>query len=64
MPVKRSITFIDKNGNRYVTFDNPLRIEFLDDGILKIKCEDGFQTLIAKDEWQKAEIKKRGINAR
>lgn len=53
-----SITFIDKENNRTVSYDCPKKIEFFDNGIVVVDCVDGFKTKIFNNEWTKIEIEK------
>ncbi len=53
-----SITFIDSERNRKVSYDKPTRIDILESGCIKIRCSDGFCTLIKKEEWDKVKIEK------
>ena len=53
---EHSITFIDEIDNRKVSYDAPKIVEFLDTGAVRIKCKDGFQTVISSAEWQKIEV--------
>lgn len=52
------ITFLDDKKHRYVSYNEPRRIEILDGGAVRIKCADGFQTILKPEEWQKIEIER------
>lgn len=56
--LKHSITFIDSKRQRYISYDNPKRIDLLDNGAVRIRCEDGFATLLKPDEWERIEIER------
>ena len=56
--LQRSITFINSKNHRYVSYDDPQRIEFLDGGAVRIKCTDGFGTILKPEEWNKIEIER------
>ena len=62
MRTEHSITFIDEISNRRISYDAPKEMEFLDTGGVRIKCKDGFKTIICSDEWQRIMKKKVGIN--
>lgn len=53
-----SVTFIDKENNRSVSYDYPRNIKFLDNGIVVVDCGDEFRTRIFSNEWTKIEIEK------
>ena len=52
------ISFLDNKNRRKVSYDEPRKIEILDGGAVRIKCADGFQTIIKPEEWQKIEIER------
>lgn len=56
MRTEHSITFIDTDTNRRISYDAPISLEFLDSGGVRIKCKGGFQTVIGSSEWRRIEI--------
>lgn len=56
--LKHSITFINYSNHRCISYDNPHRIDFLNDGAVKVRCDDGFQTILKPDEWECIEIER------
>lgn len=56
--LKHSITFIDLKRHRSISYDNPKHIDLLDDGAVRIRCEDGFTTLLKPNEWERIEIER------
>lgn len=56
--LKHSIIFIDSKRHRSISYDNPRRIDLLDNGAVRIRCEDGFATLLKPDEWECIEIER------
>ena len=52
--INSSITFAVKGKHRHITFDDPKSIEMLDSGSVRIKCRDGFYTVIS--EWDSFEV--------
>ena len=56
--LKHSITFIDSKHHRSISYDNPKHIDLLDNGAVRIRCEDGFATLLKPDEWECIEIER------
>lgn len=55
--ISSSITFAEKGKHRHFTFDDPKSIEMLDSGSVRIKCKDGFHTVIS--EWDSFEVQRR-----
>jgi hypothetical protein len=53
-----SITFIDEKNNRSVSYDSPVEIKIVENGAVKILCDDNFRTIINAGEWTKIEIEK------
>ena len=53
-----SITFINEENNRSVSYDYPKKIEIFDNGTVVLNCIDGFTTRIFDNEWTKIEIEK------
>ena len=53
-----SITFINEENNRLVSYDYPEKIEIFDNGTVVLDCADGFITRIFDNEWTKIEIEK------
>lgn len=59
--ISSSITFAVKGKRRHITFDDPKSIEMLDSGSVRIKCRDGFHTVISEwdsftvDRWEDQE---------
>lgn len=56
--LKHSITFVDSKRHRSISYDNPKHIDLLDNGVVRIRCEDGVATLLKPDEWECIEIEK------
>ena len=56
--LQSSITFIDSKRHRSISYDNPKHIDLLDNGAVRIRCEDGFATLLKPDEWERIEIER------
>lgn len=56
--LQHSITFIDHKRHRSISYDNPKHIDLLDNGAVRIRCEDGFATLLKPDEWERIEIER------
>ena len=54
--INSSITFAVKGKHRHITFDDPKSIEMLDSGSVRIKCRDGFHTVIS--EWDSFEVQR------
>lgn len=52
------ISFLDSKNCRIVSFDEPREVKILDGGAVRIKCADGFQTILKPEEWQKIEIER------
>ena len=52
------ITFMDKKRYRKVAYNEPRKIEILDGRAVRIKCADGFQTILKPEEWQEIEIER------
>ncbi len=55
-----SITFIDEENNRSISYDHPRNIEFLDNGIVVVDCGGifEFKTRMLANEWTRIEIEK------
>lgn len=53
-----SITFINEENNRLVSYDCPKKIEIFDNGTVVLNCADGFATRIFNNEWTKIKIEK------
>ncbi len=56
--LQHSITFIDTKRHRSISYDNPKRIDLLDNGAVLIRCEDSFAALLKPDEWEHIEIER------
>ena len=54
--IDSSITFTEKGLRRYVTYDDPKIIEILGNGAVRIRCKDGFQTVIST--WDSFEVQR------
>lgn len=52
------ISFLDSKSRRKVSYDEPREIKILDSGAVRIRCADGFHTVVSPDEWQKMEVDK------
>lgn len=53
-----SITFIDEENNRSVSYDSPVEIKIFENGAVSVLCRDNFKTIITNNEWTKIEIEK------
>ena len=54
--IDSSITFTENGLHRHVTYDDPRIIEILGSGAVRIRCKDGFQTVISA--WDSFEVQR------